>query len=173
MKVPVGQPLENERISPNKGIKIDLEVRVMARIGRIGWSWDPIGEIERFERDLSSLFSGLSRPGAAKYPPVNIFTSEDDVVITSEIPGVNPDDVDLTVTGDVLTLQGTRRRHELGEGQTWHRRERGYGDFYRTIQLPYNVDSAKVEAKYNKGILRITLPRAESDKARKISVKTA
>lgn len=145
----------------------------MARIGRIGWSWDPLREMERLERDWSDLFSGLGSPGAVKYPPINVFTGEDDVVVTSELPGVSPEDVDLTVTGDVLTLKGTRKQVELGEGQTWHRRERGYGDFYRTIQLPYNVESSKVEAKYNKGILRITLPRAEADKARKISVKTA
>jgi len=145
----------------------------MSRIGRIGWSWDPIREMERLERDWSDFFSGFGRPSAVKYPPVNISTGEDDVVITSEIPGVNPEDVDLTVTGDVLTLKGTRRQQELGEGQAWHRRERGYGDFYRTIQLPYNVESSKVEANYSKGILMITLPRAEADKARKISVKTA
>ena len=145
----------------------------MARIGRIGLSWDPLREMEQLERDWSKLFSGFGRAAAVQYPPVNVFTSEEDVVVTSELPGVNPEDVDLTITGDVLTLKGTRRRQELGEGQTWHRRERGYGDFYRTIQLPYNVDSAKVEAKYNKGILRITLPRAEADKPRKISVKTA
>jgi len=145
----------------------------MARIGRIGLSWDPLREMEQLERDWSKLFSGFGRAAAVKYPPVNVFTSEEDVVVTSELPGVNPEDVDLTITGDVLTLKGTRRRQEIGEGQTWHRRERGYGDFYRTIQLPYNVDSAKVEAKYNKGILRITLPRAEADKPRKISVKTA
>lgn len=145
----------------------------MARISRIGWSWDPFREIEQFEKDWSNLFSSLGRPGVAKYPPINMYTSDDDVVVTSELPGVEPEDVDLTVTGDVLTLKGTRKRAELGEGQTWHRRERGYGDFYRTRQLPYNVESSKVEAKYEKGILRITLPRAEADKARKISVKTA
>ncbi|HON37999.1 MAG: Hsp20/alpha crystallin family protein [Desulfomonilia bacterium] len=145
----------------------------MARIGRISWSWDPIQEMERLERDWSDFFSGFGRQSAVKYPPVNIFTGEDNVIITSEIPGVDPEDVDLTVTGDVLTLKGTRRRQELGEGQSWHRRERGYGDFYRTIQLPYNVESSKVEASYSKGILKITLPRAEADKARKISVKTA
>lgn len=146
----------------------------MARIGTIGWSWDPIREIERIERDWGNfLFSGLERFRAEKFPPVNVFSSEKEVVITSEIPGINPEDVDLTVTGDTLTIKGKREQQELKEGQTWHRRERGGGSFFRTIQLPFNVDSEKVEAGYFKGILKITLPRAEQELPKKINVKTA
>jgi HSP20 family protein len=150
-----------------------MEVRVMARIGTVSWSWDPMREMERIERNWGNLLSGLGRPRVAKFPPVNILTSEDDVVITSEIPGINPDDIDLTVTGDTLTIKGSRPQLELKEGHTWQRRERSGGDFFRTIQLPFDVDSAHVEADYTKGILRVTLPRAESEKPKKISVKTA
>ncbi len=146
----------------------------MARIGTIGWRWDPIREMENMERDLNGLlFSGLRRFRADKFPPVNVFTSENDVLITSEIPGVSLEEIDLTVTGDTLTIKGKQQKQGLIEGQTWHRRERRSGDFYRSIQLPFNVDNAKVEAEYTKGILKITLPRAEADKPKKISVKTA
>ncbi|HNY66649.1 MAG TPA: Hsp20/alpha crystallin family protein [Deltaproteobacteria bacterium] len=145
----------------------------MARIGTVSWSWDPFREMERIERSWGDLLSGLGRPRVAKFPPVNILTSEDDVIVTSEIPGVNPSDIDLTVTGDTLTIKGRRPQPELGEGQSWQRRERSGGDFFRTIQLPFDVDNDRVEAGYSKGILRITLPRAESEKPKKISVKTA
>lgn len=132
--------------------------------------WDPFRELEAFERDVNRLVTG-SRNGA--YPPVNVFVGEDDVIVTSEIPGIDSQDIDLSVTGDTLTLKGERKPLELKEGEAWHRRERGYGTFTRTVHLPYNVDGAKVEAKYDKGTLKITLPRAEADKPRKISVRTA
>lgn len=145
----------------------------MARIGRVGLTWDPFREMERVETDWSNFLSGFGLSRAVKYPPVNILTSENDVVVTSEIPGINLEDVDLTVTGDTLTIRGKRQPQEIKEGQTWHRRERSCGEFFRTIRLPFTVENSKVSADYNKGILRITLPRAEAERPRKISVKTA
>jgi HSP20 family protein len=129
--------------------------------------------MERIERDWTNIFGGYGRAGAAQHPPVNVLTSENDVIVTSELPGANPEDIDISVTGDMLTIKGKRPQPELTEGQTWQRRERSGGSFYRSIQLPFNVESTKVEADYTKGILRITLPRAESDKPKKISIKAA
>ncbi len=77
------------------------------------------------------------------------------------------------MTGDTLTIKGTRKPHDVKQGETWHRRERGSGDFFRTVQLPYNVDAGKVQAECVAGVLKIVLPRAEADKPRKISVKAA
>jgi HSP20 family protein len=167
-----GTPLKFVRHALLKN-KNFMEVRVMARIGTVSWNWDPFREMERVERSWGNLLSGLERPRVDKFPPVNILTNENDVIVTSEIPGINPDDIDLSVTGDMLTIKGKRLQPELKEGQTWQRRERSSGEFYRTVQLPFDVDNQHVEADYAKGILRITLPRAESEKPRKISVKTA
>jgi HSP20 family protein len=147
-------------------------VNVMLSTGRSGWRWDPWREMQRFEQEVGSLLSGVNRSRATSFPPINVFASEDDVIITSELPGIDPSDVDLSVTGDVLTIKGNRKSQELEEGQTWHRRERGAGSFYRNVQLPFNVDRSKVEADYSRGILKITLPRAEAEKPRKINVKT-
>lgn len=144
----------------------------MLRTGRSGWSWDPWREMQRFEQEVGSLLTGVNRSRAASFPPINVFASEDDVIITSELPGIDPADVDLSVKGDVLTMKGNRKPQELEEGQTWHRRERGSGSFYRNVQLPFNVDSSKVEADYTRGVLKITLPRAEAEKPKKITVKT-
>ncbi|MCK7470992.1 MAG: Hsp20/alpha crystallin family protein [Desulfomicrobium escambiense] len=74
---------------------------------------------------------------------MNIHSGDEDVIIASEIPGIDPADVELTVTGDALSIKGTRKPHEVKEGETWHRRERGSGDFFRTVQLPFNVDRRK------------------------------
>ena len=145
----------------------------MLTIGRTGSRWNPWLEMERFEKEVSGLRSGVSRSQTASFPRINILTCDDEVIVTSEMPGVDPADVDLSVEGDSLSITGSRKPRELVEGQKWHRRERGTGNFYRTVQLPFNVESSKVKAEYAKGVLSVTLPRAEADKPRKITVKTA
>jgi HSP20 family protein len=137
----------------------------------------PWQEMERWQREMSQLFSdpffmagGRTAPG---YPAMNVWTNENGAVITAELPGVNPDDIDIAVTGDVLTLSGNRQPEELDEGDKYHRRERGYGRFTRTFQLPFQVEANQVEAAFEKGVLHLSLPRAEADKPRKITIKTA
>lgn len=137
----------------------------------------PWPELDEWQRDMYRLFSNVfSTPRvqtAPSYPAMNVWTNQDGAVITAELPGVKPDDIDISVVGDMLTLSGTRTPDKLQEGERYHRRERGYGKFTRTFQLPFSVQADKVEATFNKGILSISLPRAEVDKPRKISVKTA
>jgi len=94
-------------------------------------------------------------------------------VITAEVPGVSADEIDISVVGETLTLSGERKPEDLEGGVRYHRRERGGGRFSRSIELPFRVDADKVEAAYDKGILRVTLPRAEADKPRKITVRAA
>ena len=137
----------------------------------------PWQEMERWQREMSHLFSdpffmagGRTAPG---YPAMNVWTNENGAVITAELPGVNPADIDIAVTGDVLTLSGNRQPEELGEDDKYHRRERGYGRFIRTFQLPFQVEANQVEAAFEKGVLHLSLPRAEADKPRKITIKTA
>ncbi|MCB0212841.1 MAG: Hsp20/alpha crystallin family protein, partial [Anaerolineae bacterium] len=90
-----------------------------------------------------------------------------------ELPGVNPEDIDISVVGETLKLTGSRQPEELGEGSRYHRRERGFGKFTRTFQLPFAVEADQVEAVFDKGILHISLPRAEAEKPKKITVKAA
>jgi len=137
----------------------------------------PFAEMERLQREMNQLFSdSFSLAGgrvAPSYPAMNVWTNEDGAVITAELPGVNPDGIDIAVVGDTLTLTGSRTPEELGEGAKYHRRERGYGRFSRSFQLPFKVETDKVEAMFEQGILHLSLPRAEADKPRKITVKTA
>jgi HSP20 family protein len=142
----------------------------MVTIARPVWRWDPWREIDRMHREMTNIFTLPRRQTVMAYPHLNIHTGDDDVIITAEIPGIDPADIDLNVTGDTLAIKGTRKGYEAKKGEAWHRRERGSGNFYRSVQLPYNVDGNKVQADYIKGVLKIVLPRAEADKPRKISV---
>jgi len=137
----------------------------------------PWTEMERMQREMNRLFSDpffmAGGRTAPSYPAMNVWTNEEGAVITAELPGVSSEDIDIAVTGDVLTLSGNRQPEDLGEGDKYHRRERGYGRFTRTFQLPFQVEADKVEAIFEKGMLHLSLPRAEADKPRKITIKTA
>jgi HSP20 family protein len=104
------------------------------------------------------------------YPSVNVWTNTDGAIVTAELPGIDTEELDISVRENVLTITGNRSATELQEGAVYHRRERSHGKFQRILELPFIVDTAGVEANYEKGVLRILLPRAEADKPRKISV---
>jgi HSP20 family protein len=141
------------------------------------YSQNPWREIDRMQRDMNRLmqsfpsFSGAQV--APSFPAINVWLSEEGAVVTAELPGVKPEDLDISVVGETLTLTGSRQPEELKEGEKYHRRERRFGKFTRTFQLPFTVEANNVDAKFDKGILHIALPRAEAEKPRKISVKTA
>jgi HSP20 family protein len=138
---------------------------------RRGYLWSPWQEMERLQREAGRF--GMSRRGAPAFPAMNVWTSKDGAVLTAELPGVKPDDIDISVVGDTLTLSGTRQAEERSEGTTYHRRERGFGKFTRSFQLPFHVDAGKVEAHFESGVLHVSLPYAEEDKPKKITVKSA
>jgi HSP20 family protein len=131
--------------------------------------------MERLQRDMNQLVGGLGSRVVtpASFPAMNVWTGDDTAVITAEVPGVSADEIDISVVGETLTLSGERKPEDLEGGVRYHRRERGGGRFSRSIELPFRVDADKVEAAYDKGILRVTLPRAEADKPRKITVRAA
>jgi HSP20 family protein len=99
-----------------------------------------------------------------------VWANEEGVIVSAELPGVAPEDIDISVVGDTLTLSGTRNSEEA-EGFTYTRRERGHGEFTRTFQLPFQIQGDQVEASFDKGVLHITLPRVEEDKPKRIEVK--
>jgi HSP20 family protein len=135
-------------------------------------TWDPARELQRFQRDLDELFSGVSGAVHA-FPPVNVWSNEEDAVVTAELPGLDANDIDITVHGDSINLRGSRKPIDLKENEKFLRRERITGEFSRNLQLPFRIDAEKVSAKFNKGVLSITLTRAEADKPKKITIKAA
>ncbi len=106
------------------------------------------------------------------FPPFNVWLSDDRAVITTELPGLNPEDIELSVIGKVVTLKGTRKADQLNNGESYHRRERWYGNFTKSIELPFNIENQKVTANFARGILKITLPRAEAEKPKKIEIRS-
>ena len=132
--------------------------------------WD---EMDRLQREMNRVFETFDRgrTAPAGFPALNVWMNEDGAVATAELPGVNVKDLEINVVGETLTLSGERKPAEMPKDAVYHRQERGQGKFTRTIDLPFNVDSGKVQATLEKGILRILLPRAEQDKPRKILVK--
>jgi len=140
---------------------------------------DPISwrDLNRLRHDMDRLFEstipGRTRQRSSKFPAINVWTSQDDgIIVTAELPGVRPDEIDISLTVDTLVLSGNRSMEGIEEGAQYHRRERTHGEFSRSFQLPCPVNKDKVEAKLEQGILQITLPRAESDKPKQILVNT-
>ena len=140
-------------------------------LGGFGGGLDPWRELRRLHNEMNHVFSDRTAPAQQEYPAVNAWVGEDDAVVTAEIPGVDPDSLDISVADETLTIKGKRPEPEAHEGSQYHRQERGFGSFTRTISLPYRVEGGKVKASYERGILSVALPRAEMDKPRKIQVK--
>ena len=123
-----------------------------------------------FDR-LNRALTGSLAPSTREFPPVNIWASGDRHIITSELPGIDPKDVEISVAGKTVTVHGSRKISESCAGDCEHRHERWTGAFSRSIELPFVIDQEKVEARFSKGVLHLTLPRAASDKPRKITIK--
>jgi HSP20 family protein len=108
----------------------------------------------------------------AEFPMVNIWNGPEAYVLTAAIPGVEPEGLDVAVVGDTVTIRGSRAPRTLVEGEAYHRVERGYGQFVRSVKLPKRLNPDQVEARYSKGILNLRLPRAEAEMPRKIALKS-
>jgi HSP20 family protein len=115
----------------------------------------------------------MSNTGRATFPAVNMWQGEQSIALTTELPGVAPADIEISAKDDVLTISGERKVPEVGDRAVWHLRERPFGKFTRTIELPFRVDADKIEARFHNGVLEIELQRPEEDRPRRIAVKAA
>jgi len=131
---------------------------------------DAAPEILRLQREMNRLFSNVEQRPTQDYPAVNIWESMESAVVAAELPGIDADKIAIEVTGDILTLSGTTKINALKEGETYLRQERIQGSFNRKIQLSFPVDTQKVEARYEKGVLSITLPRLKESLPKKIKI---
>ncbi len=131
-----------------------------------------------FRRDLDRMFNNYEwpwwtvRPGtrARSFPAVNLWETDEVIYAEAELPGLKFEDIEILVKGSELTLKGERKA-ETQEDVTYHRRERAFGTFSGTIQLPVEIDTEAVEASLANGVLTITMPKAASVRPRKIEVK--
>jgi HSP20 family protein len=124
-----------------------------------------------FQDSLSRLFSEpASRPWS---PPVDIFETENELVLKADVPDVDPKNVGIQLENGTLTLKGERKFEEEKKDRGFHRIERSYGKFVRAFSLPDTVDGEKVKADYKNGVLTITLPKKEVAKPRTINVEVS
>ena len=107
----------------------------------------------------------------ATLPTVDMYQTDDDIVVKATLPGVKPDDIAISVTGDVLTLRGSATEESGQQNATYYLRERRHGEFSRSLPLPASVVADKAKADFENGILTLTLPKAEEVKAKSITVK--
>jgi HSP20 family protein len=143
--------------------------------------WEPWADMwsrmTRLQETMNRLFGEPSlddnrymRLGGA-YPALDLWEDESTLFVEAELPGMELDDLEIFVTGgNQLTIRGERKQPQLEQG-TWHRQERGFGQFSRVVTLPLNVEADQVEAKLQHGVLTISLPKAAEAKPRRIEVK--
>lgn len=142
--------------------------------------YDPFRELHSLQDEMTRLFAGVApRSGnrdevsfGAWNPNVDIFEDKDKLVLEAELPGMKRDDFELSVENNVITLKGERRFEKKTNEDNYHRVERSYGSFTRSFTLPQTVSSEGAEAEFKDGILKVTLPKREETKARKIEIKS-
>jgi len=143
-------------------------------------NWNLFKEMDTLRKEMDELFRGLGSgsvetpflPGVGthRYPRINLGEDQERYYLEALLPGVDEKDLELSITGNTVTLAGERNEEKAVDGQTWHRRERGFGKFLRTIELPSDIDGKKVSAEYQNGVLTVVLAKAESAKPQKISI---
>jgi HSP20 family protein len=140
-------------------------------------NFDPVANMLRLQQELDrylrnpAFHLGVSSYGA--FPPVNILDDGEGAVVMAEIPGVDPATITISGQGNTITLSGERKREDTSNARGFHRRERPFGAFSRSLQLPENLDMAKAAARYEAGVLRIHIPKAETMRPRQIQVQAA
>jgi HSP20 family protein len=141
--------------------------------------WEPVSEMVTLRNAMDRLFedsvvrpSVFFRANEGGLLPLDIFQTKDDVVVKASLPGFKPEEVEISLTGDTLTIKGEHQEEEeTKDGEYWLK-ERRYGTFSRTLTMPVEVKSEKAEAAFDNGVLTLTLPKAEEVKPKQIKVKT-
>jgi HSP20 family protein len=141
--------------------------------------WTPMGNLQSFQEEMNRMFHDFFRGGeggdqgwasGAWTPPVDIYETEDALVLTAMLPGVSKDDVSIEVHNNTLLLRGERKPASAVSDERYYRRECVYGPFQRSFVLPATVDQNQVQATYHDGILELRLPKSEAAKPRRIAI---
>jgi len=143
--------------------------------------WRPFREVSRLRREMDSLWDdyfgsgrrGLQPLQAVFAPAVDVKETAEAVVVKAEVPGMDAKEINISVTGNVLTIKGEKKSEREEKEENYHLVERSYGSFSRSLTLPAAVDLDNIEAKYDKGVLTVTCPKKEEVKPKPIEIKTA
>lgn len=151
----------------------------MAIFRHPNWLWPDVSsaleDFEKARRQMDRLVSAFTGAGmgpavSGVFPPLTVKENGDSIFIEAEVPGIRPEDIDISVHGKTLTLSGERKPEDAGN-VSYHRRERKWGSFRKAITLPDEVNAENVQAECRSGVLKIVLTKAEQTKPRKIEIK--
>jgi len=142
-------------------------------------TWKPFRELDRMTGDMDrfwdTFFEGRPRwRGDEKgefFPSVDVSETKSDVVVNAELPGIDPKDIDLSLSDGHLIIKGEKKQEKEEKDENYHFVERSYGSFVRSVHLPKEVKHDKVSASYKDGVLRIVLPKSEAAKTKEIKIK--
>lgn len=139
--------------------------------------WEPMRNVMTLREAMDRLFDdAFTRPiglsGFSTIPAIDMYQTADNVVVKAALPGLKPEEVQISVTADVLTLRGEVKEEKEDKDATYHIREQRYGSFERTLMLPTEVQTEKARAEFENGILTITLPKAEAVKPKTITIRS-
>ena len=137
--------------------------------------WDPFNELRQMQDTMNRLWRGFT-PSTFDHEmeswsvPLDVVQEGDNIIVQASLPGVNPEDVQVTIEENVLTIKGqTKMEYERKEG-SYLMRERRTGSFHRSLRLPDTADTAKAEPYYEHGVLTVTIPKAEAKKAKQLTI---
>ncbi|MBI4550297.1 MAG: Hsp20/alpha crystallin family protein, partial [Candidatus Omnitrophica bacterium] len=134
-----------------------------------GW-WEPFRDLERIQDEMNKLFDFSLAKSSGKNstfvwnPAVDVYETKDHVIVKADLPGMEKDEIQVSVQGDTLIIKGEKKQEKEHKEEDYVRTERAYGSFYRALALPESVDSDKVKAAYKNGVLELTLPKKEEVK---------
>lgn len=121
-------------------------------------------------RQINRLWEDMPQ-NKTNFPPVNIWSTENEAMLQAELPGIDPNAIEINVLQDVVDVRGERKPVAQGEDMVYRRQERSLGSFQRRFRLPFRIDAENVQARYEKGILQLKLPRSKQDMPKQIKVK--
>lgn len=143
-----------------------------------------IKPIDEFEKTIEQAFKPLQRlkrffedwdlelpSESVNLPKIDVWEDEDKYVVEAELPGFDKKDIDVNITDDILTIRATRKQEEEKKGKNYYYAERSYGEFVRSLRLPVEVDKKAIKAKYNNGVLELTLPKTKEAKEKSTKIE--
>jgi HSP20 family protein len=141
--------------------------------------WRPFGELGTLRREMDRLWDSFfgerlfpTRIWEREWAPsLDVSETKDNFVVKAEVPGIDAKDIDISLSGDVLTIKGEKKQEREEREEDYHLVERSYGGFSRSVRLPAEVESGKIKASYKNGILKVTLPKSEKVKAKEVKIK--
>jgi len=160
---------------------LNIEERRLKIMALVRWSprrtWDPFDWMRDFQRELNTAFDRPVMPwterttnGGTYAPSLDVSESEAEVTVRADLPGLEKDDINVSLVGNTLTIKGERKDESEEKKEGYYRRERTYGSFERIVELPENVDGGKPKASFKNGVLEIRLAKKESAKPKNIEI---